>query len=192
MASEVEIKLSLKDELTAKIGEVAKLFDALDNGIDLSGIDSEIAGVETALDSLATVLRGTPKKFNPVNEVDLSTVVVKIGKVTNALGDIGRQAALAQSAVSALRAEIASLKGKTIYITIITVRKTVTAKGSASGGVGASGEASTTVSLGSNPYGPGGGMPTFSPAQAKDFTQKHILPSLKTLGREGKVEEIVP
>lgn len=88
------------------------------------------------------------------------------------------------AAVRALRAEIEAIKSKTITITVI--RKTVyKSEGRSSGGV------SGGASAGSNPYSDNGGRPTLSLAEAKVFTEQTILPALKTLGREGKVEEVV-
>jgi len=108
-------------------------------------------------------------------------------------GSLAGSAAAARAAVAALRAEIAAMKSKTIVITVVTRKVTVTVKGktSASGGVGAGGSASTTVSLGSNPFGPNGGMGGMSSIEGKEFTEKVVLPSLKTLAREGKVDEVV-
>ncbi len=181
--ADVEITLKLKDELTNKIAKVAELFDSLKDNVDLSRIESEITKVEGKLDSLAAKVKEAPGEFDGLKNVDLSSVVEKIGSVSSALGEVGTQASSVQKAVAALKREIASMKDKTITIT--TIRHTIyKSSGKASGG-------SSGASEGSNPFSEGAGGRAMSSAEGKNFTERTTLPALKILAREGKVEKVV-
>lgn len=206
MADDVEIKLSLKDLLSSKIEEIAKLFDELNKNVDLTSICGELADVQFELTNVVSEAASAEFAFKELNsgvdlsavraeidsvitalerlgEIDLSAVVGEIDSVRAALRGIGTAASVAKSEVTSLKREIESLRSKTIVITVIrrTIYKT---EGSSGGG-------SSGAAAGSNPYSEGGGRPTLSTAQAKVFTEQVTLPALKTLAREGKVEEVV-
>lgn len=124
---------------------------------------------------------------NEIRDINVSKAVSELNSLKSTMSVVKKAADSAKTAVNSLAMSIASLRSKTITITVIRKTVYVTVGKKPSGGSSSGGG----VAKGSNPFGENGGRAVLSAAEGKVFTEQTILPALKVLAREGKVEEIV-
>jgi len=134
-------------------------------------IDDSIKKEETLIDTLGDHKEATEELTDVLPDFSR-----ELSQVSLDLSSAASMAAAAAAEVRELRDQISKLRSKTITITVIH-RDIYIVKTKSGGG-------------GSNPFSVSPGVP--SSAEDKVFTERRILPALKTLSREGKfAKEVV-